>query len=415
MTSSKFSNVATFSNFIKRLSDELSSVENFKCRLNGASACYKCSCLERYLDIYIDLATLEEIVQERRSQGNCGFIYCHGRVPKGEIKSRYKIDLNSFLIFERNVYYSFCSVACIDKQTTLQDRVAKSLMETQRITPQIIKTLKPNVLERLWIPHGNCGDKYQIGNFIFNILDPETMSIDEPEPDGINVVPIIEAIPPDDPTEPVEQKSLVAHAIPVDPVVQTEIVIPDPMCIHGNSEPPKSANERKVTFDLRNEPEERKTSISASTLSPFALMWYTLSRWQTLQTRQFFSMEDMQLESDEEIEPPQLFQACMQLIPEDLKLLVQPRVKAMLDTFDSVSLNIASIFTLQKKLQLEPKIVECMAMFLVCLLFERLVHLEHDDDRIMALANHLQASLKRNHGLEEESIDILKSLVLVGE
>ncbi|ORM39386.1 uncharacterized protein BXIN_2847 [Babesia sp. Xinjiang] len=146
------SNSALFQRFLELLTSQCSSGSRFHCAA-PEGCCAPCSILYRHVQTYVDVATLDEILSLRKDSGLCGYMFCNNRVLGRSSgcrnSSTFKIDLSEQRVFLREVYESFCSAKCIDKNAEVQSSASSSPMETGVITPRAVRNSNPDSLNAL--------------------------------------------------------------------------------------------------------------------------------------------------------------------------------------------------------------------------------------------------------------------------
>ncbi|GIX62423.1 RNA polymerase II subunit B1 CTD phosphatase RPAP2, putative [Babesia caballi] len=146
------SNTRLFQRFLELLNAQCSGGARFHCVAAGP-CCAPCAVLRRHVETYVDVAALEEIQQARKQDGLCGYLYCNrrlrGRAFPGRGASTYKIDLAARRVYRRQVYESFCSAECIERNAGVEASAAASPMEVGVITPRAVRISSPKSLQAL--------------------------------------------------------------------------------------------------------------------------------------------------------------------------------------------------------------------------------------------------------------------------
>eukprot|EP00371_Babesia_bovis_P002468 XP_001611115.1 hypothetical protein [Babesia bovis T2Bo] len=146
------SNSQLFHRFLELVTSECSSGSRFHCG-GPESCCAPCRVLHHHIKTYVDVATLDEIQSLRKECGLCGYVYCNSRLIRGSKggsgSSTFKIDLSSQRVFRRDVYDSFCSSVCIDKNEDVTAAASNSPMETGVITPRAVRNSSTKSLQTL--------------------------------------------------------------------------------------------------------------------------------------------------------------------------------------------------------------------------------------------------------------------------
>nr|BAN65803.1 hypothetical protein [Babesia bovis] len=146
------SNSQLFHRFLELVTSECSSGSRFHCG-GPESCCAPCRILHHHIKTYVDVATLDEIQSLRKECGLCSYVYCNNRLIHGSKggsgRSTFKIDLSSQRVFRRDVYDSFCSSVCIDKNEDVTAAASNSPMETGVKTPRAVRNSSTKSLQTL--------------------------------------------------------------------------------------------------------------------------------------------------------------------------------------------------------------------------------------------------------------------------
>ncbi|UKJ88447.2 hypothetical protein MACJ_000891 [Theileria orientalis] len=145
----KVTNATYFYKILHHLIDITSDGTRFRCRARSTEACDSCKIVERLIFTYFDTTTLEDIGAERVTRGMCSYIYCQNQISKSGCKSKYKIDVISKNIYNREEYESFCSVKCLEDNTKVYAKMAMSPVETGSFTPRAMRCADNQTLKKL--------------------------------------------------------------------------------------------------------------------------------------------------------------------------------------------------------------------------------------------------------------------------
>ncbi|UKK00838.2 hypothetical protein MACK_000912 [Theileria orientalis] len=187
-TQNKVSNATYFYKILHHLIDITSDGTRFRCRSRSPEACDSCKIVERLIFTYFDTTTLEDIGAERVARGMCSFIYCQNQISKSGCKSKYKIDVISKNIYNREEYESFCSVKCLEDNTKVYARMTMSPVETGSFTPRAMRCADNETLKKL---HDNvftlpeCSSEGSMDIDCENIVNIEQVKVD---PDSVSGV-----------------------------------------------------------------------------------------------------------------------------------------------------------------------------------------------------------------------------------
>ncbi|GFE54365.1 acyl- synthase, putative [Babesia ovis] len=355
------SNSVLFQRFLELLTSQCSSGSRFHC-LAPESCCAPCSLLHRHIQTYVDVATLDEIQSIRKQSGLCSYVYCNkrltGRSQGASVNSTYKIDLSEQRVFRRDVYESFCSAVCIDKNESVQATASNSPMETGVITPRAVRNSNPRSLHALvsgmrrlapcehLVPVVNS-PRVPVPPSLYNSREPEMLN-DKCvmfNYKSISEVRRVRFATPISSTESTSPRSSAELSVP------SQNAAPTPSPPTSPSSSPSSVQNRlypsvdqdismaaqeDTAFDYNDlyDPNEamRPRVPLLKCLNLFSILWYTLSTCLTYKTREFFrtgNASDCTLDD----KTRQWYTALLRHIPEVLVPTVSGALESLLSTF----------------------------------------------------------------------------------
>ncbi|XP_953658.1 uncharacterized protein TA16415 [Theileria annulata] len=147
----KVTNATYFYKILFHLIDIASDGSRFKCcKKSMVNPCEPCKVVEKLIYTYFDLTTLEDVIAERSKNGICGYIYCCNQIKKSTGESKYKIDVASNSIYEREECDSFCSTNCLDDNEKVNAKVSLSPVELGTFTPRAMRNANNESLKKLY-------------------------------------------------------------------------------------------------------------------------------------------------------------------------------------------------------------------------------------------------------------------------
>ncbi|BAM39600.1 conserved hypothetical protein [Theileria orientalis strain Shintoku] len=337
----KISNATYFYRILHHLIDVTSDGTRFRCRKRSPEACDSCKIVERLIFTYFDTTTLEDIGAERVARGKCSHIYCQNQISKSGCKSKYKIDVISKNIYNREEYESFCSVKCLEENKKVHAKMATSPVETGSFTPRAMRCADNETLKKL---HDNvftlpeCSSEGKMDIDCENIVKMEQVKVDMSEISGVdNVSEKKGRYDTFEIYEDFESFDSLSDSSMSEVNVKFDKETKNLRSIYKSAEG-KGNNEDKISNKEKEEGGKvvgTRGYIEQDSLGMFSVLWYVLSNLITKRTRELINSGIPQQEHyNEQFE--QLYDCCIRDLPTMMTSTLKQHVQHILSTFNPV-------------------------------------------------------------------------------